>query len=97
MRRKFGVMPLFIDAGSLYLAVANPDDISSQDYLQTLTGLTIEPLATTRADLDAALNRLFLTQEHSARAMQAQAAEPSASSAEAAGPAGVVSGSRLAS
>ncbi len=75
LARKFGVMPLFIDAGSLYLAVANPDDISSQDYLQTLTGLTIEPLATTRSDLEAALNRLFLTQEHSARAMQAQAVE----------------------
>lgn len=70
LARKFGVMPLFIDAGSLYLAVANPDDISSQDYLQTLTGLTIEPLATTRSDLEAALNRLFLTQEHSARAME---------------------------
>jgi len=91
LARKFGVMPLFIDAGSLYLAVANPDDISSQDYLQTLTGLTIEPLATTRGELDAALNRLFLTHEHSARAMQA--AEPTSLAAEAA-PSVVVEDSR---
>jgi len=67
--RRFSVIPLFEMDDRLYIAMANSEDIEAQDYIQKMTGLTVEPVIATKQAITATLNRIYLTREKSALAM----------------------------
>lgn len=68
--RRFHVLPLFELDGHLYVAMTDPEDLQAQDYLKQLTGMFIEPVIVTRKGISEAINRVFLTKEQTARAME---------------------------
>ncbi|MGV8121362.1 MAG: GspE/PulE family protein [Candidatus Xenobiia bacterium LiM19] len=67
--RRFSVLPLFELEDRLYVAMANPEDIEAQDFIQKITGLTVEAVIASRQAITASLNRIYLTREKSAIAM----------------------------
>ncbi len=71
LARRFGVFPLFQLKSSLYIAIANPEDILALDYLHQLTGLTIEPVLATTVDIEASINKYYLSKEKAAKEMEA--------------------------
>lgn len=67
--RRLMVLPLFILRKTLFLAMADPVDVAAQDYVQQLTGLSVETLVAVRSDLHNALNRRFLSAEQATLTM----------------------------
>lgn len=68
--RRFLMLPLFQLEERLYIALANPEDLSAQDYVTRLTGLILEPVLAVRQSLEAAINRHYVSQEKSAKTLQ---------------------------
>jgi type II secretory ATPase GspE/PulE/Tfp pilus assembly ATPase PilB-like protein len=68
--RRYSLLPLFDEDNRLYVAMINPDDLYAQDYVKQLTGLLVEPVITTHQSLINAINRLYLSKEKSAEAME---------------------------
>ncbi len=67
--RRFMIMPLFRIEDRLYCALWDQDNLGTLDYLRHLTGLSIEPVLATRPDIEAGINRFFLSQEQVAQKM----------------------------
>ena len=67
--RRFMVMPLFLLEDRLYSALWDQDNLGTIDFLRQLTGFTIEPILATRADIEASINRFFLSKEQVAQKM----------------------------
>lgn len=76
--RRLRALPLFQIKDHLYCAVADPEDLRTQDFVAKLTGLVVEPVLALPEDLDQALNRWFLTADRSTRVVEelASAAKP---------------------
>lgn len=50
------VVPLFIDGGTLAVALADPDEVPMIDELKTMTKLEIQPFLSTRKQIAQASN-----------------------------------------
>ena len=72
--RRIRAIPLFRVGQHLYLAVSDPHNLQTQDFVAKITGLVVEPVFALRKDIEEALNRLLLTSEESTRTLQAIAA-----------------------
>jgi type IV pilus assembly protein PilB len=68
--RRYVLLPLFDDDNRLYVAMANPDDLYAQDYIKQVSGLLVEPVVATHQGLINGINRIYLTKEKSAEAME---------------------------
>lgn len=69
--RRLMVLPLFQIDSDFYVAISDPENLHAQDHLRHMTGLSIYPVLATRLDIEAAINKFFLTPEKSAKAMGA--------------------------
>jgi len=67
--RRFLVCPLFILEENLYVALSDPDELTSQDYLRQLTGLSIEPVIALKSSIEETINRHYLSAERAAQKM----------------------------
>jgi len=67
--RRFLILPLFILEESLYVALSDSDDLTAQDYLRQLTGLTVEPVLALKTSIEGAINRHYLSAEQAAQRM----------------------------
>ncbi len=78
--RRLRVLPLFQVKDHLYVALADPEDLRTQDFVAKLTGLVVEPVLALPDEIDQALNRWFLTTDRSTRVVEelASAAKPKA-------------------
>lgn len=71
-------IPLFRLDDVLYVGMVEPLNLYAQDFLQQLTGYSIEPVVVLRSELDEALNHYFLGKvqsEHAIGAISAQEAQ----------------------
>ena len=72
--RRVRSVPLFRVGNRLYLAVSDPENLQSQDFVAQLTGMVIEPVLALGKDIDEALNRSMITDERSSQALEAMTA-----------------------
>lgn len=56
--RQYNVVPLFREDGNLMLAMTNPYDLVAMDQTARQTALTVQPVVTTRAAIQAAIQKL---------------------------------------
>ncbi len=68
--RRHQMLPLFVLENQLYAAVSDPEDLTGQDFVEQLTGLSVWPVLALKPDLDQALNRVYLTAERAGRALK---------------------------
>jgi type IV pilus assembly protein PilB len=68
--RRFLVLPLFQLKDQLYLAVRNPDDFTTVDYIRQLTGLSIEIVIAPRRSIESAINREYIPREKAEKAAE---------------------------
>jgi type II secretory ATPase GspE/PulE/Tfp pilus assembly ATPase PilB-like protein len=73
--RRAHALPLFRLGNHLYLAVADPDDVSAQDFVARITGLTVEPVLAHPKEIDQAITRWMLGTEQAGRIVDSIAAE----------------------
>ncbi|MFN8608306.1 MAG: GspE/PulE family protein [Vulcanimicrobiota bacterium] len=69
--RRVRSLPLFCVGNHLYLAVSDPENLQSQDFVAQLTGLVVEPVLALAHEIDEALNRSMLTEEASSQTLEA--------------------------
>ncbi|MEQ8226075.1 MAG: GspE/PulE family protein, partial [Candidatus Eremiobacterota bacterium] len=67
--RRFLIVPLFQLDDKLYVALKDPDNLTTQDYIRQMTGLEVEPVLSVEPDLNMAINRIYLTKEETAKKM----------------------------
>lgn len=72
--RRVRSVPLFRVGNRLYLAVSDPENLQTQDFVAQLTGCIIEPVLVLSKDIDDALNRSMITAESSSQALEAMTA-----------------------
>lgn len=68
--RRLSALPLFEFQEHIYIALTEPDNLRTQDYLNQLTGSTVDPVIVLQSDLEASINRAYLTQEQAAQKME---------------------------
>lgn len=73
--RRARALPLFRIGLHLYLAVSDPDDVSSQDFVARITGQTVEPVLAHPKEIDQAITRWMLGTEQAGRIVDSIAAE----------------------
>ena len=73
--RRFRALPLFRVGQRLYVALADPENLQTQDFVAQLTGCVVEPVLALSHEIDEALNRCLLTREQSSQALEAITAE----------------------
>jgi len=76
--RERRVMPLRIDDGRLYVATADPLDLSVLDDLKLIAGMPVVPLLSLERDLLAAINMHFDSRRHAEQAIKDIDAEKAA-------------------
>jgi type II secretory ATPase GspE/PulE/Tfp pilus assembly ATPase PilB-like protein len=78
--RKLKVLPLFQVKDHLYLAISDPEDLRTQDFVAKLTGMVVEPVLVLPEELEQALNRWLLTTDRAGQFIQeiTSAAKPRA-------------------
>lgn len=59
--RKLKTMPLFLNDGVLYTAMADPNDLRCEDFLRKLTGRRVKPVLADIDDIRKAITRKYLT------------------------------------
>lgn len=69
--RRFTIFPLFLHKDRIFIATAEPWELSVEDFIRRKTGLTMEPVVALRADIEKAINRFYLTGDQTARKVQA--------------------------
>jgi len=70
MARRHQMLPLFVLENQFYVAVSDPEDLTGQDFVEQLTGLSVWPVLALKPDLEQALNRVYLTTERAGRALK---------------------------
>jgi type II secretory ATPase GspE/PulE/Tfp pilus assembly ATPase PilB-like protein len=73
--RRLCVLPLFVIDDELYLAMPQPGDLDTQDFVRQMTGLNVRPVQVERADLEDAMTRHYLGKDKSAQHIGAIASE----------------------
>jgi type IV pilus assembly protein PilB len=71
LAKKFGILPLFQIKDRLYVAVTDPDDLNTLDYLRQFTGLMIEPVLALRSDITQGIGHTYLSKQQTAKTMEA--------------------------
>jgi type IV pilus assembly protein PilB len=56
---RHGVVPVRRDGGALVVAMSDPSDQSAKDDLSRLTGLQIQSVVASEADIQAAIARIY--------------------------------------
>lgn len=69
--RRLFALPIFELDDRLYVAMSDPDNLSTIDFISQMTGLTVEPVIVSKKSLYDAMNKIFLTKERTAEAMGA--------------------------
>lgn len=68
--RRFCLMPLFIIKDKIFVAVAEPGNITAEDFILQQTKLTMQEIVTTRENIESAINRYYLAGSRSAEAIK---------------------------
>jgi len=68
--RRFTVLPLFLHKDRVFLATAEPAELTVEDFVRRKTGLTMEPVVALRADIEKAINRFYLTGQRTAETVK---------------------------
>lgn len=71
LSRRFTILPLFIRKDRIFVATAEPSELATEDFVRQTTGLTMEPVVAFRTDIERAINRFYLTRQHSAEKVKA--------------------------
>ena len=71
LSRRFSIFPLFLHKDRIFIATAEPWELSVEDFVRRKTGLTMEPVVALRSDIERAINRFYLTGDKTARKVQA--------------------------
>jgi len=74
--RRFCLMPLFIIKDRIFVAVAEPGNITAEDFILQQTKLTMQEIVTTRENVESAINRYYLAGSKSAEAMKSFSGPP---------------------
>lgn len=61
--RKLKTMPLFVNDGILYTAMADPNDLRCEDFLRKLTGRRVKPVLADIEDIRRTITRTYLASE----------------------------------
>lgn len=71
LSRRFSIFPLFLHKDRIFIATAEPWELSVEDFVRRKTGLTMDPVVALRSDIERAINRFYLTGDKTARKVQA--------------------------
>ncbi len=71
LSRRFTVLPLFVHKDRVFIATADPADLTVEDFVRRKTGLTMEPVVALRADIERAINRFYLAGQQTAETVRA--------------------------
>ncbi|MDQ7825070.1 MAG: GspE/PulE family protein [Candidatus Eremiobacteraeota bacterium] len=69
--RRFCLMPLFILKDKIFVAVAEPGNITAEDFILQQTRLTMQEIVTTRENVESAINKHYLAGAKSAEKIKA--------------------------
>jgi type IV pilus assembly protein PilB len=70
MAKKFNILPLFLINDRLYIAITDPDNLNTLDYLRQFTSFMIEPVLALKDDINQGIDRSYLSREQSAKTME---------------------------
>ncbi|MGV8118781.1 MAG: GspE/PulE family protein [Candidatus Xenobiia bacterium LiM19] len=68
--RRFCLMPLFIIKDKIFVAVAEPGNITAEDFILQQTKLTMQEIVTTRENVESAINRHYLAGSRTAETIK---------------------------
>ncbi|MGI5845092.1 MAG: GspE/PulE family protein [Candidatus Xenobium sp.] len=71
LARRFTILPLFLHKVRIFMATAEPWDLSVEDFIRRKTGLSMESVVALRSDIEKAINRFYLTGAQTARKVRA--------------------------
>lgn len=80
--RKLRTMPLFLNDGVLYTAMADPNDLRCEDFIRKLTGRRVKPVLADLEDIRKAITRKYLATGEEPKAPPKPRAAPSKSRAQ---------------